>query len=226
MSKRRTKPTTLGPTRSRRLVRDLVAAEHDLIELARRHSLSPDDLAEWVAHPDHQQTLAGLCMLADMQTQILLSRYRLLAAGRLIRLATAEQDSDGASVNKDTARRACVDLLKIDLKRVGSLDPPSPPPNTTTLDDWPDIDPDPLADPNLDFWPQTPIASPPDTPETPNTPDFPNTSDSMPSTSISTDTALNATSAPTSSQTPPTTERLPKHVAQAMALRRWLYSSS
>ncbi len=117
----------IGPTRSKRLIRDLVAAEHDLIELGQLHRLTPDDLARWIADPTNQQTLAGLCRLADLQTQILLSRYRLLAASRLIRLATGDEGdgeeksggSSGGSCGRgsDVARRACVDLLKLDLKR-------------------------------------------------------------------------------------------------------------
>ncbi len=50
-----------------------------------------------------------------MQTQLLLSRYRLIAAGRLIDLATNQSDDSKTSL--DNARRACVDLLKLEMKR-------------------------------------------------------------------------------------------------------------
>jgi len=50
-------------------------------------------------------------VLADVQTQLLLSRFRLLAASRLIRLATDEQG------NADITRRSCVDLLRLEMKR-------------------------------------------------------------------------------------------------------------
>ena len=133
MSPPRKSTRTIGPTRSKRLIRDLIAAEHDLVELAQLHRLTPDDLAAWIAQPDHQNTLAGLCVLADLQTQLLLSRYRLLAAGRLIQLATGSDGTteggsgggtSGGSGGGDVARRACVDLLKMDLKRAPGLTGP------------------------------------------------------------------------------------------------------
>ena len=103
----------IGMKRRRDLIGDIVEAKHDLVTLAVEHNLEPDDLAEWVADPINHRTLNGLCVLADMQTQVLLSRYRLLAANRLIKLAT-DEESGGSN---DVARRACVDLLKLDLKR-------------------------------------------------------------------------------------------------------------
>lgn len=106
----------IGKDRRQRLIRDLVAAQHDLITLADQHRLRADDLAQWISDPDNQFTLAGLCRLADLQTQVLLSRYRLLAAGQLVKLATQANPDQPAAAN-DVARKACVDLLKLDLKR-------------------------------------------------------------------------------------------------------------
>jgi len=97
------------------LLRDLISGERDLLTLAAEHDLQPDALADWVQDEGNRHCLTGLCVLADLQTQVLLSRYRLLAATRLIRLATSEEGDDKAA--RDTARRACVDLLKLDLKR-------------------------------------------------------------------------------------------------------------
>lgn len=97
----------------RNLIADIVAALHDPIELCQSHGLSLDDLGEWILDPKNQQALSGICVLSDLQAQVLLSRYRLHAAGRLIKLAT----EDGPEVSRDVARRACVDLLKMDLKR-------------------------------------------------------------------------------------------------------------
>ncbi len=114
----------IGIKRRQRLIQDLIAAQKDLVTLAQEYHLSPDDLAVWIADRDNYQALHGLCLLADLQTQILLSRYRLLAAGRLIRLATGDGD-------EDVARRACLDLLKLDLKLAASPngDPDHPKPN-------------------------------------------------------------------------------------------------
>lgn len=97
----------------RDLIADIVSALHGPIELSQTHDLSLEDLALWVADPKNQRTLSGICVLSDLQAQVLLSRYRLHAAGRLIKLAT----EDSPEVSRDVARRACVDLLKMDLKR-------------------------------------------------------------------------------------------------------------
>lgn len=106
-------PKKIGAQRRAALIRDIFNAEHDVVALAGAHGLSPDGLAAWANQEDSQRCLRGLCVLADLQTQLLLSRYRLLAATRLIRLATQED----TSASPDVSRKACVDLLRLDLKR-------------------------------------------------------------------------------------------------------------
>lgn len=107
----------MGVRRRERLVADILAGEHDVLTLGERHKLKPDKLAAWVIDPENHRVLRGLCVLADMQTQLVLSRYRRLAAGRLIRLATDEGDEKAAEV----ARKACVDLLRLDMKRADAV---------------------------------------------------------------------------------------------------------
>jgi len=102
----------IGAKRRDRIVEDILHAQHDVVALARAHRLSPIDLAHWVSDTTNHQMLRGLCVMADVQTQIMLSRYRLLAASRLIKLATEEGPEGGS----DVARKACVDLLRLDLK--------------------------------------------------------------------------------------------------------------
>ena len=103
----------MGRITRRKLIEELVDAKHDLKELGERYKLRVDELAEWANEKENARVLSGFCFLADMQTQLMLSRYRLLAADRLIRLAT--QDSEETS--SEVARKACIDLLKMDLKR-------------------------------------------------------------------------------------------------------------
>jgi hypothetical protein len=100
-----------------RLVADILAGEHDVLALGERYKLKPDELAAWVIEPENHRVLRGLCVLADLQTQLVLSRYRRLAAGRLIRLATDEGDEKAAEVS----RKACVDLLRLDMKRADAV---------------------------------------------------------------------------------------------------------
>ena len=95
----------------RAMIEDIAIAQMDMLAFAEKYKLSPDQLAAWVKDVKNHQCLSSLCLLADLQTQLLLSRYRSLAANKLIHLAT-DEESKG-----DIARRACVDLLKLDLKR-------------------------------------------------------------------------------------------------------------
>ena len=108
-------PRKISAKRRAALINDLINADFDLTELHSKYALSPDSLSLWVQDEKNHRCLAGLCVLADMQTQLLLSRYRLIAAGRLIDLATNQSDDSKTSL--DNARRACVDLLKLEMKR-------------------------------------------------------------------------------------------------------------
>jgi hypothetical protein len=110
------KPLTDAQRRRRKIIRDILTTQGDLVQLAQTHRMEPQELADWVLDEGNRRCLTGLCVLADLQTQVLMSRYRLTAATRLIKLASGES-AEGGPVSADVARRACVDLLKLDLKR-------------------------------------------------------------------------------------------------------------
>ena len=101
--------------RRAQMIRDIVEARHDLTALAAEYGLTPDQMAAWIDEPKNRRVLRGLCVLADLQAQVLLSRYRMLAVSRLIKLATSEGEGD-------VARRACVDLLRADMKRADGVE--------------------------------------------------------------------------------------------------------
>jgi hypothetical protein len=105
-----------------RLILDLARAEQDILSFASANNLSLDDLVDWAAKEKTRRTLVGLCVLADAQTQLLLSRYRLVAATRLIGQATAEDET----LSAEQVRKACVDLLKTELSRAASLSTQEP----------------------------------------------------------------------------------------------------
>lgn len=109
--------TSLNPP-TKALLQDLAGAEHDVLSLAQRHGLTLGDLVDWACQAETRRTVAGLCVLADAQTQLLLSRYRLVAATRLIAQATSDDDT----LSAEQVRKACVDLLKTELTRAASLD--------------------------------------------------------------------------------------------------------
>lgn len=104
--------------KTKALLDDLAGAEHDILSLADRHGLSLSGLVDWACQPETRRTVAGLCVLADAQTQLLLSRYRLVAATRLIGQATA----DAEMLSPEQVRKACVDLLRIELSRAAGLE--------------------------------------------------------------------------------------------------------
>ncbi len=108
-------PRRISAKKRAALIHDLIHADFDLTTLHSKYSLSPDSLSQWVQDETNHRCLAGLCVLADIQTQLLLSRYRLIAAGRLIDMATNPPDDSKTGV--DASRRACVDLLKLELPR-------------------------------------------------------------------------------------------------------------
>lgn len=76
-------------------------------------------LASWGNEQLTIDALEGLCRLNDTRAQLLVTRYRTLAAAKLFELA--QQEAGG-----ETARKACVDLLKV------SLVPVVKTPTTTT----------------------------------------------------------------------------------------------
>ena len=90
------------------LLMRIYEADADPKALAEAQGLSLLELAHSAADPAMRRALHGLRLLADLQAQLLVSRYRVMAAARLVALANTE---DGGEV----ARKACVDLLKLNL---------------------------------------------------------------------------------------------------------------
>ncbi|MEM8782470.1 MAG: hypothetical protein AAGE65_06380 [Planctomycetota bacterium] len=101
----------LTASRAKAMLRDIFEARHDLSGLAEVYDQTPEQLSAWANDAGNRAVLRGLCELADLQTQLMLSRYRQLAVGELIRQATGEDER----VTPEQARKACVDLLRADL---------------------------------------------------------------------------------------------------------------
>ncbi|MEQ9460961.1 MAG: hypothetical protein RIG82_08425 [Phycisphaeraceae bacterium] len=99
----------ISERRERAVLADLIRAESDWVGIAEKHRLSTSELAEWAAREPTVRRLTALSTLADLQTQLLLGRCRLMAASRLLTLASADETGSA-----ETARKACVDLLKLD----------------------------------------------------------------------------------------------------------------
>jgi len=84
----------------------LCEAQTDVLDLADQEKISFANLAEWSNNTKTKSVLHGMCRLNDIRAQLLISRYRTLAAAQLFELS--KEESGG-----ETARKACVDLLKL-----------------------------------------------------------------------------------------------------------------
>ncbi len=96
--------------KTRQLVESLAAGESDLHALADKQGLSLIDMARWVERPRHAELLRLLENLQNRRMSLLLAAARADAAESLRRMATAESP-------RETARKACVDLLKLQRDR-------------------------------------------------------------------------------------------------------------
>lgn len=89
------------------LLEDLARADDPPHEIARRHGLSPAELTRWAATPEAARLIDETRRLADDRAAMAVSRARVAAAHALHRLALDAE-------HPETARKACVDLLKLE----------------------------------------------------------------------------------------------------------------
>ncbi len=101
---------TLSQSEHESLINDLIDARLDLVSLANKYNLHQSDLARWMHTEENRQCLASLVMLADFQTQLLVSRYRAIAADKLIAMASSGEE-------KELVRKACIDLLHLSVQK-------------------------------------------------------------------------------------------------------------
>jgi hypothetical protein len=90
------------------LLQCVLSGRLDLEEICAAQDVSLEELAKWASLVTTQSRLQALRRLADTRTQFLLSRYRAHAAARLIELTGGEESAE-------TARKACVDLLRLNV---------------------------------------------------------------------------------------------------------------
>lgn len=98
-----TKPTTTDF--SERVLTHLVQGHASLPQLAGTLGLTLRELASWVMESQNWQTLAALSRLGDLQTHMIVGRFRITAAIHLLGMA-------GGKDSTELARRACADLLE------------------------------------------------------------------------------------------------------------------
>lgn len=87
------------------VIADLVAGELDDREILARHRVSAATLSRWATEPGFLMELSRQANWLCRRSELLLASYRKLAATRLIELTNCE--------NPETARKACLDVIKI-----------------------------------------------------------------------------------------------------------------
>jgi hypothetical protein len=107
----------------RQVIERIVAAKLSPAEIASELEIGLHEIASLARHEPTMQTLEGVARLEDVRTQMLLSRYRANVAMHLLAIASAKEPTE-------LSRKACVDLLKMDLNvfaRQGGQSPSSTP---------------------------------------------------------------------------------------------------
>lgn len=89
------------------LLREMWEGRVDPASLDKRMSL--DELVAWLGDPRVRARIAAMCEIGELQARLVTSRYRCTVATRLMSLATDD------AMTPETARRAAVDVLKLQL---------------------------------------------------------------------------------------------------------------
>lgn len=97
--------------RSARVLRDVYSMVREAPEIAARHGMTMRELASWASAEEQRATVEGLCRFEDARGELLLRRARVRAAARLLKLT-------GEASSEETRRKACVDLLTLDVSFV------------------------------------------------------------------------------------------------------------
>ncbi|MBC7771237.1 MAG: hypothetical protein H7210_01955 [Pyrinomonadaceae bacterium] len=103
---------------TRQLIESLAKGASDLCALANQQGMSHIDMARWIERPRHAEFLRLLENLQNRRMSLLLAAARADAAQSLREMAVS------ADV-KETARKACVDLLKLQRDREVSGNSPT-----------------------------------------------------------------------------------------------------
>ncbi|QNN23017.1 hypothetical protein HED60_12310 [Planctomycetales bacterium ZRK34] len=98
----------LSDRKRKQTLRQLLEADVDVASLEKTLGLRLEEVATWSLDEKTHAQVEGLLRWLDMQTQVMIGRYRIAAVARLYELATQQE-------NMETARRAAAELLKTNL---------------------------------------------------------------------------------------------------------------
>lgn len=91
------------------VIDDIISNPMPLDAMARRHHMTPTQLAQLLAEPINRQALQQACEAANLVSQILINHTRLTAVSALATIAARQEG--------ETSRRASADLLRTELRR-------------------------------------------------------------------------------------------------------------
>jgi hypothetical protein len=87
------------------VIDDLFAGELDEQTILAKHKIKKITYNQWLADVDFQAELSRRIDTAKLMSKVLIARYSLAAAAKLVQLTESEKE--------ETARRACLDIIEM-----------------------------------------------------------------------------------------------------------------
>ncbi|MHC4499103.1 MAG: hypothetical protein ACYS21_08350 [Planctomycetota bacterium] len=85
------------------VIEDMFAGDADEQAVLDKHKVSRNLLSRWLAEDILAEELDRRLQWLNLQSELIIARYKSLAAARLVRLTESEKE--------ETARRACLDII-------------------------------------------------------------------------------------------------------------------
>ncbi|MCA9306752.1 MAG: hypothetical protein R3B46_14415 [Phycisphaerales bacterium] len=120
----RTAPSRLPVRETEALLEDLARGDQSPGQIAKRHNMTVAQLTRWATSPSAAERIENARRLANERAALAVAVARVAAASALHRWALNTE-------HPETARRACVDLLKLD--QHPPADEPAPQPEPADL---------------------------------------------------------------------------------------------
>lgn len=99
-------PDNLNVTkRQSAVLDDMLAGERDEREILEKHRVSQKTFNRWLAQDAFITELNRRLQWLDLQSKLIITRYKTLAAAKLVHLTDSK--------NPETARKACLDIMNL-----------------------------------------------------------------------------------------------------------------
>lgn len=104
-------PLRIGAMTTAAIIEDMARGDQSPLQIAQRHGITLAQLTSWASRQTTAKQLGQVRRLADERAALVVSSARVAAAHALRGLALDAE-------HPETARRACIDLLKLDSRPV------------------------------------------------------------------------------------------------------------